>query len=405
MRRSRIVAVVLFVLLVLAACGGGSEPTSAVGSDDADNRSGEVEATVPETTEEAEEADAAPDDVSASAEPSVSTERDEDPAADGPSDDVTSAEPAPPGARSELAESVADAEDPLAALLGFDSFEDPAFILEQQRRVDALVQECMLAEGFEYAPQDIDADLLAFGRSIAPNLTDEEFAAAYGYGIVASANQLLALLNASVDNPNAAMFRAMSEAERDAWVFALLGPGVEIDVETGALVDPESGEELDPTQLAFRGTGCASQANQEIFGSLQALIALTPRLEELTDRIEADPRIVEITAAWSSCMAESGFEYRSLAEPADEFSFEVNRIVGPLLQQANAATFSGDVEPLAFSPEEVERLDTLLVDEIAAATVDHACVDPFRDELMTIDRSYELDFIDENAGVLADVAG
>ena len=50
-----------------------------------------------------------------------------------------------------------------------------------------------------------------------------------------------------------------------------------------------------------------------------------------------------------------------------------------------------------------DSLDELQANEIEVATADLACITPFTDELDEIQRGYALDFIDENAGALADV--
>ena len=261
----------------------------------------------------------------------------------------------------------------------------------------------MLNEGFTYTPQDLDPEVFAFGRAVAPGLSDEEFAATFGYGFASNAQRQLDLFNATSTDPNIAAVTAMSDAERDAWVFAMLGPGVTIDLDTGDLVDSDTGDVLDLQQTVFTGTGCVSQANQEIFGSLQALFQLGPQFEELAERFDSDTRVIDITTEWSTCMAESGFAFSQLNEPTAEIAAEVNALLAPLLATANQALFSDSVEPLAFTDEQQAALDELQANEIEVATADLMCITPFMDELDEIQQGYALDFIDENAGALADV--
>lgn len=389
------------LVMVLAACGSTADVDTAIEAETAEETAEAVEAT--EAAEAVETAETEPSDDNADDEPAAS-----EPEADDPAE---SDEPAQPdqaevneSARSDLATSVASEEDPISALLGFDSFEDPSFLVNAQRQVDLLTAECMLGQGFTYTPQDLDAETFAFGRSIAPDLSDEEFAATYGYGITNDAQRQLDLANLTATDPNVAAVTAMSDSERDAWVFAMLGPGATVDIDTGDLLDTETGEVIeDPTQLIFAGTGCVSVANQEVFGSLQALFQLGPQFEELGDRFESDTRVVEITGEWTTCMAEAGFSYGSLDEPFTQIVTEANDIVLPVLATANQGLFTDAVEPLSFTDEQSAALDELMATEIEVASADVACIAPFEDELDDIQRGYALDFIDQNAGVLADV--
>ena len=142
----RIVILAWAVALVVTACGS----TTDVGAPEAATAEETVEAEATATADETEPdpAEAAGADEPAEAdEPATDEPEAGEPAeADEPEEDTTSTS----SGRSDLAASVASEDDPISALLGFESFEDPSFLVNQQRRVDALTQQCMLNEGFTY---------------------------------------------------------------------------------------------------------------------------------------------------------------------------------------------------------------------------------------------------------------
>lgn len=265
-----------------------------------------------------------------------------------------------------------DAESPLAALLGFDSFEDPSYRAEQQRKVEASIQNCMREQGFEYQVSPAAADL-RFGRAIAPGLSDAEFAATHGYGITHSFD---AMLSVSSSDPNSELTDSMSQGELAAWTTALLG---QTDSEDG--FDPFAG-----------GGGCLSEAVSEVFSNFEVIMRMSSKFEELDQQIHADPRMAELIAIWSSCMAEKGYVYQDDSEPASQLYQE--------LQQALGTDMFGGSDPMAFdsslSPEQQQMLDDFAEKETEIAAADHSCRVDQADEATEIARRYELEFIETN---------
>ena len=125
-------------------------------------------------------------------------------------------------------------------------------------------------------------------------------------------------------DPNAEIVESLSESEGDAYYEVLYG------------VDPfgesDGSGEIEAIGDLWGG-GCNGEAYGEVFGAMnQVFTELGPQLEELNQRVEADPRFREAEEAWAGCMAERGFPYDSqetmFEQVNEEFSRRLEEIVG-----------------------------------------------------------------------------
>ena len=245
---------------------------------------------------------------------------------ESPSGAEAGAEPAgeePAGAGSEAAGE--DEPESLSDYLGFD-IDDPdasaAQFAESERRAQELIALCMAAEGFEYVP--VDPAATSFSVQVDDAGT-EEYARDYGFGITTwygreeSAGQ-----ESAAADPNEAIQAAMSESERGAYMEALFGPPA---------TDEEGEEAFDDLEQVF-GAGCQGEAYREVQGRLIRMFQLLgPALQDMTERMEADPRVAEASGGWSACMADRGYLYEDqnamYGEVFEDFGNRLDEIIGP----------------------------------------------------------------------------
>lgn len=358
----------------------------------------------------------------------------EDAAADDSSDDEPAesdaAEPASgddssDGAADDAADDDAEGDESgepetLETFFGFDALDDPDNLAEREREVERIVATCMAEQGFQYTQRDVSSGGISFalGSSAGEDLSEEEYAAQYGYGIFTTFDEVFEYDGDDPDafaDPNDDLLSAMSEAERNAWTTALYGTQPEFDPETGQPIDPETGEPTDDFSIFLDSGGCVNEASEAVFGSFEILFQLESEFDELDQRISADPRIVELTSKWSACMAEAGYFYSDPEEPIEEISQEFNQFQFAAFNDAGVfddsapAIESDDGSGVAFegafgqpelSPEREAELQRQQAREIELAVADHACSDGLEEEAAAISAEYEARFIEENRSVL-----
>lgn len=163
---------------------------------------------------------------------------------------------------------------------------DQAALTDQYNRdMMAFMSRCMAEIGFEYTPIELPSSAPHLnGR----RLTEADFAEQLGYGIAADIDGGLATRlfpDEPVEDPNIERRAAMSKREGQAYDAALdeciARVGDEIPRPPGSIIEPPGTED---------------------------------EFEQLNGRIDADPRVVVATRAWSECMAEHGFAYDSQVE-------------------------------------------------------------------------------------------
>lgn len=246
--------------------------------------------------------------------------------------DSTGSEPGVSGESPNSTEAVAAEGETLSEFFGYD--DDPeaaeAEFRQQESEIQELVRACMTEQGFEYTPVVQPAGAFSFGPQ-----DQETFVKEYGFGIstyYGAVDDPVTATTGFVD-PNQETVNAMSESEQTAYYEALYGSE---DDQTGStIIDEETGEEV--VMMTGYGAGCQGEASTEVYGdpseSEELYTQVEPIYQELGERVEADPRVVEANQSWSSCMTDVGYEYDNRLAFQEtvyqELQTRFDEIVGP----------------------------------------------------------------------------
>ena len=266
---------------------------------------------------------------------------------------------------------------PLEEQLGFDE----AGILARQSQAENLIRDCMKAEGFDYVPVDPAAQQAQLvGR---PGMSKEDFEKQFGYGITTLYEQRR---EQAVAGPNETIRNSLGEAERKAYDRALYG-----DDPTATFV-----EALDTGDFTRLG-GCIKQATDQVFGGTEVLQTLQSKLDELDERILADPRMVKAVGQWSECMRAEGFD--GLDEP-EEVDVVLQRKLGSIVGSPDEAVSGSGDEPAY----DRAALAALQRQEVAMVTADISCE---QRHIASVEEKvaaeYEAAFREQNAALLTKV--
>ena len=322
---------------------------------------------------------------------------------------------------------------PLAEYLGDDAgfaFADgdqeaaQAAFEEQERERQQVIAECMQAQGFEYIPVDSsvffgfeEADGLEWGSS--------EWTAKYGFGITTqrfSQEELGPDLvgwdesgfeEQQENDPNAAIVEAMSESEREAYYEALWGEESFVEFDE-SLSEEEMEEQME--DFDYEPTGCEGEAYAEQ-DSNKFFEEFSDELDEMWERMEADPRIAEAEQKIADCVAEKGFEYTSMEDLYERWEPELSAIdeqigyPGGDLTEEDFAQMSEEELDAIFNqprtiPDDVKaRIGELQQEEISLAVAVDECGGSFEDQSELFNEvrfEYEQQFVDDNADRLAE---
>ena len=226
------------------------------------------------------------------------------------------------------------------------------------------------------------------------------------------------------EDPNRAIVDSLSESERDAYIEVLHGV---FDESAFGEVDPETGEPAFPDEPF--GGGCQGQAYEEVYGAQEEMWEkLGPELQELWQRVQADPRFKEADREWVECMADRGYSYDGIdslyEEVYEDFQRRLDEITGG---GGFADPFEGwtEEEIDAFfeerSEEEIEdffaqadrqemdeidqdALAALQQEEIDLAVAAFECQEALMDTYEELQREYEARFIRENRDILEEIS-
>ena len=330
-----------------------------------------------------------------------------------------------PATETTEAESDEDEPETLAEYLGYD-FDDPdaaaAQAMENERRVQEMIAGCMAQEGFEYIPavRPISSSDFAFDQ--------EEFAREQGFGITTwyGEEDPFGPEEDDWEDPNAVIVEALSESEREAYYEVLYGTFDEFATDEFATegFDSDNGGPA-PVDDPY-GRGCQGEAFEQVYGAqTEVWQQLGPQLEEMTQRVFADPRFQEANQVWAVCMADRGYPYdgidRLYEEVFQDFQRRFDEIIG---------TGGGFVDPFeGWSQEEIDAfladksdeeindffeqarqqgLEDIDQDALAAlqreerelAVAAFECGEELNDSLEDLRQEYESRFIRENQDVL-----
>lgn len=378
--RNPLSALITVLLLVLAACGGGG--------------GAEEEPSTDETTqgEETSDATSAPEETSADGDPQS-----------------------------------------LGEFFGWENQDSEAMqadFRDQEARIQESIRQCMAEEGFEYQPMMPPDEAFV----VADDFDQEEWTRTHGYGVTTwygNEEEMEAMGRGGewVD-PNQETVDVMSETEREAWYAALYGTQEEQEEDMEVEVDEETGETF-YVSTGF-GAGCQGEAYETEYGdqsqSQELWEELSPAMDEMYQRIEADARIVEANQGWSACMAESGYEVTTrndLWETAlQEFQTRFEELVGPNggyadpmegwtqeeidaffeeKTQEEIDAFYKEAEEASRANVDMDAVRALQQEEIDMAVADMECSEGWDELYQEVSREYEADFIASNRDTLEQI--
>lgn len=165
------------------------------------------------------------------------------------------------------------------------------------------VAACMRDLGFEYTPLPSPTERMVDQGALTPLEARREFVESYGYGVTTLywEVELEAARARGIDsNPNEQRMATMSEAEREEFQAALLGPV--ISSQEGS--EGVEGVERDKTD------SCEQQAEDTMTRLDRNRLPDTVQqaLAETMERVYADPTVRTADDAWFTCMAAAGHE-------------------------------------------------------------------------------------------------
>jgi hypothetical protein len=335
-----------------------------------------------------------------------------DPAADGSGDGPTETET--------TTTTTSDDELTLGSFFGWtdDPEADQQRWEEEERLIQESIRQCMAEQGFEYIPMDFPDEEFIFEEP-----DEEERVRTMGFGITTWVDQEEQFFEGpDWEDPNQPIIEAMSESERDAYFKALHGDWENFEPQ----IDPETGEEI-WEDMGF-GEGCEGQAYEEAYGDDQRLWEeLGPELEAMHERIQADPRMVELQTQWASCMADAGYQFSDqealwrwietdFQPRADEIlqqmwggdpfegwtEAEINAFFEDNTEEEIEAFFR-EFEQTQRQEVDQEALAALQQEEIALAVADYECHKDQPDIWEEVSKEYEAQFIREHLEQLEEI--
>jgi hypothetical protein len=154
----------------------------------------------------------------------------------------------------------------------------------------------MTADGFEFSIRP-PMDATAYGQY------DDEYVvnATLGYGITSFLGRGPIAIGTVPIDPNEQYLSSLDDASQITWYAAF----DECGLETGYLSSPETQER-----------------EEEVYGELAALL-----LEEIEQRISAEPDVVDAWGVWRRCMADAGYDYTDRFAIHQELSAERDRLL------------------------------------------------------------------------------
>ncbi len=268
---------------------------------------------------------------------------------------------------------------------------DELYRLDEARisATEAIVAECMAAQGFEYVPS---APEISSGGALPIDLSEfdeAEAARTEGYGIIAPD---LAVRDPRTPSSNQLIRAALSSSERLAYDMALDG------FERTENDEYAVGDDGNLVKADGVGETCRDQADErdrELKAEYTPAVLddpiwneFTKESSEIEGRFEADQRVLDIDAQWSECMTDRGFE--SLENPWAAYSLAAKP------WEAWKSAHRSDDGTLPTTDPEIARLQTA---EIAIAVADFECrseVD-YTARRQAILFAYEQQFVDAHA--------
>jgi hypothetical protein len=194
--------------------------------------------------------------------------------------------------------------------------------IKQQNKVEELVATCMSKEGFDYKPVDAAANMGKMSDDVEDRET-KKWVSENGYGMNLTPEQE-EKQNAEAESwvdPNEDYVSALSPAEQEAYYAVLYGPGPTAE-EQAAMDAGESYE------YNWENGGCQGAAQHEVTGDdltqAEKYKPLMDAMNKMYEKQQKAPAMVTLNAAWSSCMADAGFDFTGKDDAFQEVSEQQN---------------------------------------------------------------------------------
>lgn len=334
-------------------------------------------------------------------------------------------------AASESASETPDAT-PISAFLGWDGDQEDmeAEYQASERERQDLIVSCMAAQGFEYIATDpaqwVQPDLGEIGE---PEWGTREWTERYGFGVstqmfnqsvvgpdLIGQNDAYSAQQQDWSDPNEAYVESLGE-QAAVYYQALYGDdnGYEWN---DSLTDEENEAAMDVYfENDYNPTGCEHESQEAINAddpSATFWNDFETELDEMYERVSADPAIIEAIADFDSCMAGLGQPYTYLDEPYNDLNAKTESIYngvtwpGQDLDEAELAAMSDEeldamyAQPPVLSDETRARLAEIQDEELALAIAFDDCGSRTIQEIsLEVQRKLETEFLEVNADRLA----
>ena len=327
--------------------------------------------------------------------------------------------------------SEAAARSPIAEFLGEeaafgfgiddDEAAQAAFEVQERAREEA-VAACMKEQGFDYIPVD-PPDISFFETEDGLEYGSEEWTAKYGFGITTqwfSQDEVGPDLvghegfvdDETYEDPNQEIVEALSQAEQDAYNEALYGNEDDFIVDDRTLSEEETEAHFED----YEPSGCYGETFAED-GMNRFYTEFSDEIDEMYERMQTDPRVVESEKETATCVAGKGLEFTSMDDAYELFEPELSALheeVGYPGQDLTEADFEAMTpeelealydQGLELSPEVKARLAELQDKEITLAKAVFDCgggPDEQIDLYNEVRIEYEERFLEDNADRLAE---
>lgn len=225
------------------------------------------------------------------------------------------------------------------------------------------VQDCMAAAGFVYVP--LPTGGAAADITLRTELGDEAFVAEYGYGIstlVEAEEERGAVNGMTLTDPNEAVRESLSADQLVRYD----------DARWGGWLEGVVGEDGRPVPADF-DAGCQGAARR-VYSPARLPHEASMEIGAVDAAIAADERVVAVEAAWSVCMARSGWDLAAVAQASDA----VRAMMEPIWRTTSygdrqITTVDGRVLTISVPMFDQAALASVQREELAIAGADWAC--------------------------------
>ena len=326
----------------------------------------------------------------------------------------------------------------IATLMGAPDYSTIDYDAQQQK-VEELVAECMIAEGWEYIPVKYPSS-----DGVVEYSDEDEVARISREGL----GMTYYLLNdSSTDvppddpwtdfvNPNNAYVESLSETEQIAYYTSLNGTGGSpVLYQDGLAREEAAAASVGKVVINDGDGGCQGVAYKAVAGddittSPDYQEAIQVYYDELQQRVDADPRTIALTSDWSTCMKDAGYDYEDAQSYYDgiytELQGRVDAVLGPDFYKDPMEGWTQqqiDDFYATATPEEMDelysasnkltadqrtQLEAILADEVSVALAEHSCSKALNDGSQKVyedvEDSYALEHADELKALAASLS-